>query len=86
MDTNTPPKRPGRPRIHTDQAARVAAFRAQHRRLEIRLENAQADNLQAIAASLDVPLTVLVESMLKFALANRDWKRMGLAHTRPETK
>jgi predicted transcriptional regulator len=65
----------GRPRIYASDAERQAAHRARHAITEVRLDGEMVDTLDRIAAQLDVKRTVVIESMLKYALLNRDWTR-----------
>lgn len=68
----------GRPRIHASDGARLAAYRSRNVRVESYVSRDTAQTLRSIASDLDCSRTQLLESLIKFALTNRDWRRMGL--------
>jgi hypothetical protein len=45
--------------------------------VSLRLEVETKATLESIAAELDLPVTELAASMLKFALLNRNWRQLG---------
>lgn len=68
----------GRPRIHKNEAERMQAFRAKYSRIDLTLPIGTGETLQKISDSLGVKKTELVESMIQFALTNRNWAAQGL--------
>lgn len=70
------------PRKYKSDAERVAAFRARRPMVQTNVDAHIAQTLDEIAAQFEVPRAAVIESMLKFALTNRDWKRLGLTHTK----
>ena len=73
-------KRNPRPRKYASAADRQAAYRARNEMLEFRAEAATAKTINDIANTLDTSRSVLLLSMVKFALTNHDWARFGLTH------
>lgn len=71
----------GRPKLHANAAARVRAHRKQYSRLVVPLNADTLDAISSIASYLDHPVAAVARSMLKFALANRAWKQVGLYGT-----
>lgn len=69
-----------RPRIHKNEAERQAAFRAKHFRMDITLTNETGETITNLVQKLDVSKNALIESMIKFALTNRNWELHGLTH------
>lgn len=73
----------GRPKKYENDSERQAAYRARHPRYEVAFNNAETKaTIEDIAAALDVSMNDAINSMLKFALTNRDWKRLGLTRTK----
>jgi len=72
----------GRPKLHESEAARKAAYRAKFQRLDLPVDPDLHAKLSEIAQAIDVPMTDLCVSMLKFALTNHQWARFGLTHKR----
>lgn len=68
----------GRPRKYASDAERVAAHRDRYAIVSLRLEHETADTLKKIADYLDVPVTEVGASLIKFALLNRNWLQLGL--------
>lgn len=68
----------GRPRKHADAAARQRAFREQNKVVSLRLDGKLAPTVASLADQFDTDQTHVVNNLLRFALANRDWRRMGL--------
>lgn len=69
-----------RPRKHSSGAARTAAHRAANPTLVVIVTPRIADSVESIAGQFDVSKAVVIRSLLRFALTNRDWKRQGLIH------
>jgi hypothetical protein len=69
-----PAAKVGRPPKHTDKAARQADFRARNAIVSWRLDPATVDKIKEIALATDLSANELASQMLKFALANRDWR------------
>ena len=67
----------GRPKLHATPAERQAAHRAKRNVRSVPL-GTMADSIDSIAAELDRPVSEVIESMLRFALMNRNWKLTGL--------
>lgn len=57
---------------------RQAAFRERNDVLEIRLTPKTAATLRRMAEYFDVPRTEVVNSLINFALLNRNWFTLGL--------
>lgn len=68
----------GRPRIHADAAARQAAHRERNAIADIRLLPETLATIDSIASDLDVSRVELLNSMVNFALLNRNWRQLGL--------
>lgn len=71
-------KRKGRRPVHASAAARKAAYRAQKARIDYTDKPAIAATLEEIAAELDCSKNELMQSLVRFALTNRNWKTVGL--------
>ena len=71
-------KRKGRPPVHASAAARKAAYRADKARIDYTDKQAIAATLEEIAAELDCSKNELMQSLVRFALTNRNWKQVGL--------
>jgi hypothetical protein len=69
---------PGRSRLHASDSQRVASFRSAKVRVEVLLPQETGARLSEIASSLDCSRNELLLSLVKFALTNRDWRRLGL--------
>jgi hypothetical protein len=76
------PAKLGRPSLHSDEAARVRAHRAKLARLDITIKPEIADTLTLISSDLDCSRNELVNSLIRFALTNRNWKQVGLYGTK----
>lgn len=75
---NRKPNPGGRPRKYASDAEKQAAYRARYAVVSLRLEQETADTLKRIAEYLDVPVTEVGASLIKFALLNRNWMQLGL--------
>lgn len=67
-----------RPKIYPDAAARQAAYRARTVKLEAAVSPQVGASIAEISEHLEVPKNMLIKSMIRFALTNRDWKKQGL--------
>jgi hypothetical protein len=75
-------KRKGRPATHASAAARKAAYRANKARIDFTDKPAIAATIDEIAAALDCSKNELMQSLVRFALANRNWTQTGLFGSR----
>jgi hypothetical protein len=64
-----------RPKKHASDAERQAAYRARHSFAEVKLDPETLATLTRLAAGLDVTRSQLIDSMVKFALLNRQWDK-----------
>ena len=75
-------KRKGRRPVHASAAARKAAYRADKARIDFTDKPAIAATLAEIAADLECSKNELMQSLVRFALTNRNWKQVGLYGSR----
>lgn len=68
----------GRRAVHANDAARVRAHRAKLARLDVTIKPEIAETLAQISGELDCSRNELVNSLIRFALTNRNWKQVGL--------
>ena len=68
----------GRPRKYATAAERQAAYRDRYATPTIRVLKETDANVQDIARELDVPATEVYNSLINFALLNRNWRALGL--------
>lgn len=68
----------GRPRKHENAAARQKAFRASNTVATVRLDGKIAPTVALLSEQFEVDQTHVINNLLRFALANRDWRKMGL--------
>lgn len=59
-------------------AARVAAHRSSHKRLDVSVSPKMGATIADIASFYGCTQAEVVRSMLRWAAANRDWKKQGL--------
>ncbi|WP_234640664.1 hypothetical protein [Delftia tsuruhatensis] len=59
-------------------AARVAKHRATHARLDVSVPAHISSTIDELAEMFGTSRAVVLRSMLRFALTNRDWKKLGL--------
>ncbi|SDY73925.1 hypothetical protein [Delftia lacustris] len=71
-------KRKGRAAVHADSAARKAAYRAAKARVDYTDKPEIIAKLKETAAELDCSVNELLQSMVRFAECNRNWKQVGL--------
>lgn len=57
---------------------RVAKFRSKHARLDVPISLPIGKTIEDLASQYDCSKAVVVRSLLRFALTNRDWKTQGL--------
>lgn len=68
-------------KIISGNAARVAKHRASHARLDVSLPLHISSTIDELADMYGTSRAVVLRSMVRFALTNRDWKRLGLIWT-----
>lgn len=71
-------KRRGRPRIHASPAAKKAAYRSERARVDFTDKPEIIAKLKETAEQLDCSVNELLQSMVRFAETNRNWKQVGL--------
>lgn len=59
-------------------SSRVADHRSRHVRLDVSVAPHTGETLDELAVRFDCSRAVVVRSLLRFALTNRDWKSQGL--------
>lgn len=59
-------------------AVRQAEFRSRHARLDVPISLPIGKTIEDLASQYDCSKAVVVRSLLRFALTNRDWKTQGL--------
>ncbi len=59
-------------------AARVAKHRATHARLDVSVPVNISDTIDELAELYGTSRAVVLRSFIRFALTNRDWKKLGL--------
>jgi hypothetical protein len=68
----------GRPAKYASPAERQAAYRARNSIKTLRLDGKVAPTIAKLAEMFDTTETHVANNLLRFALANRDWNRMGI--------
>ena len=76
MTTTT--KKIGRPAIHESAAARQKAYRARWASVSGVVPASTADFIDELAKDFDMPRAQVVQQMVLFAAANRDWRKQGM--------
>jgi len=71
-------KRKGRKAVHASSAARKAAYRADRARVDYTDAPHIVAKLRETASQLDCSVNELLQSMVRFAETNRNWKQVGL--------
>lgn len=71
-------KRKGRKPVHASAAARKAAYRAEKARVDFTDKPEIIAKLRETAVQLDCSVNELLQSMVRFAECNRNWKQVGL--------
>ncbi len=72
------PKKRGRPAKYANAAERQAAFRARNTVKTFAIDGKVAPTIAKLAETFDLDQTEVLNHLLKFALANRDWNRAGM--------
>jgi hypothetical protein len=75
---NQQPVTKGRRRVHSTPAARVAAFRASHKRLDFVTNERVATTIASLAEQFDCSKNDVMNSLVRYALTNRNWRQQGL--------
>lgn len=75
---NALPVTRGRPARHARNAERVAAYRKSHARLDFVTSERIADTVASLAEQFDCSKNEVMNSLIRFALTNRDWRKQGL--------
>lgn len=75
-------KRKGRRPVHANAAARKAAYRAERARIDYTDAPHIVAKLRETADQLDCSVNELLQSMVRFAECNRNWKQVGLYGSR----
>lgn len=68
----------GRPKKYANAAERQAAYRARNMVIDCRLPEHTVATLDDLATTFDVSRNEVVNSVINFALLNRNWKTLGL--------
>jgi hypothetical protein len=68
----------GRPRKFATASERQAAYRSRYATPTIRVLKETDETVRSIAAELDVPATEVYNSLINYALLNRNWRDLGL--------
>jgi hypothetical protein len=71
-------KKRGRPAKHADAAARQRAWREANEVKTLRLDGKLAATVARLAEQFDTTETHVVNNLMRFALANRNWATMGM--------
>ena len=72
------PAKVGRPAKHADAAARQKAWRAANKVKTVRLDGKLAPTIAELAVIFDTTETHVLNNLCRFALANRNWKGLGI--------
>ena len=75
-------KRKGRAQVHESAAARKSAYRASKARVDYTDQPHIIEKLKETAAQLDCSVNELLQSMVRIAETNRNWKQVGLYGSR----
>jgi AT-hook transcription factor len=73
-----PAKKRGRPAKYASAAERQAAYRAANTVKTYRIDGKVAGTVAELAQLFECDETHVVNNLLRFALANRNWKTMGV--------
>lgn len=77
-----PEKRRGRPRKYASDAERKAAYRAGKSRIDYTDKPEITATISRLAEQFEVGQNEVLQELVRFALCNRDWARMGFAAKR----
>lgn len=67
-----------RGKVPASDSQRVAKFRSKHARLDVPISLPIGKTIEDLASQYGCSKAVVVRSLLRFALTNRDWKTQGL--------
>lgn len=67
-----------RPRKYEDDAAKMRAYRERYAVKSFRFEKDTAETIARLASELDTSESEVINSLVKFALLNRNWFVLGL--------
>lgn len=67
-----------RSRKAASDSQRVAKFRSEHARLDVPVSLPIGQTIEDLASQYGCSKAVVVRSLLRFALTNRDWRSQGL--------
>jgi len=68
----------GRPRKYANDAEKQKAFRERYATINVRTEKDTKDTIARLAEFTDTSEAEVVNSLIKFALLNRNWFTVGL--------
>lgn len=68
----------GRPAKHASAAERQKAWRAANSVKSFRIDGKAAATIEALATQFDCDQTHVANNLIRFALANRNWRGMGI--------
>lgn len=68
----------GRPRVHSTNSKKTIAYRTRNVRIDVTVPPPLANTLTEISSDLDCSRNVLLNSLVRFALLNRNWRVLGL--------
>lgn len=68
----------GRPRVHSSNSKKTIAYRTCNVRMDVTVPLALAQTLTEISFDLDCSKNELLNSLVRFALLNRNWRVLGL--------
>lgn len=68
----------GRPRVHSTNSKKTIAYRTRNVRMDVTVPPALAETLTQISFDLDCSKNELLNSLVRFALLNRNWRVLGL--------
>ena len=68
----------GRPRKYATEAEKQAAYRARWAVKTFRMDPEIADTIKRLATQWDVSESIVLHSIVTFALLNRNWTTLGL--------
>lgn len=68
----------GRPRVHSTNSKKTIAYRTRNVRMDVTVPPALAQTLAEISFDLDCSKNELLNSLVRFALLNRNWRVLGL--------
>jgi len=73
-----PQKKRGRPAKFASAAERQAAWRAANKVKTVALDGKVAPTIESLAEQFDCDQTHVINNLLRFALANRNWRGLGI--------